>query len=122
MPLDTSIPGCPEIDEWPVTPAFPVSVAQFDRYRDGGPMGGTAFAILQDANQQRYAICFDRFLGRLCFGGTHTNDSDVAFVRGGSALERSILSIMKDALSSTSSPSGLREAYTRALHWSQSGK
>ena len=85
MTLDTSIPGFARIDEWPTPPTYHVTIAEFIYYRDG-----TAFAILEDANQRRYSICFDRFLGRLCFGGTHTDDDDVAFVCVGSPLAHSI--------------------------------
>ena len=99
MALDTSIPGFPQIDAWPTPPAYPVTIAEFSRHRDGGPQGGTAFAVLEDANQSRYSVCFDRFLGRLCFGGTHTAEDDVAFVSAGSPLEQSILAIFEAFIS-----------------------
>ncbi len=92
--LDNSVPGFARIDDWPIPPTFPVEIIEWNRYRDGGLQGGTVFAVLEDAKAQQYSICFDKFLGRLCFGATNTEDENVAFVRADSALAHSIVAIL----------------------------
>ena len=118
MPLDRSIPGFAEIDEWPVTPTPPLSIEQFDCYRDGGPRGGTVFVVIADSAQQKYQIFFDRFLGRLCFGATHHEDDGAAFVKVGSPLESSIIDFLDHAISADPRFADLRDSVQRAKHWS----
>lgn len=118
MPLDRSIPGFAEIDEWPITPTPPMSIAQFDRYRDGGPMGGTVFVIIADSAQQRYQIFFDSFLGRLCFGATHHQDDGAAFVKVGSSMESQIIEMLDHCIAADERFAELRASVQRAKHWS----
>ncbi len=62
-------------------------------YRDGG----TGFALLEDASGNQYQLCFDKFLHRLCWGGLHTDEEAVVFVKRGSSLAHEIIATLKKA-------------------------
>ncbi len=87
MSLDTSVPGFPEMDDWPTAPVPPVHIKGFGCYRDGGPRGGTFYVDLQDSAWNVFSFFFDRYLGRLCYGYPHDGDDDAAFIRKGSQFE-----------------------------------
>ena len=81
--INYSIPGYPEISDWPVKPALPAQIIEILIYRDGGTVG----VVLEGNKGKGIDLFFDRFLGRLCFGDYHTA-ADAAYLKKGSKLEK----------------------------------
>jgi Zn-dependent M28 family amino/carboxypeptidase len=96
MSFDNSIPGYPELLDWPRAPVPPIQIANCGRYRDGGPQGGTYYVDLVDAEGNRFAFFFDRFLGRLCYGSATESGHDAAFLRRGSRIEQEAIALIEE--------------------------
>ncbi|WP_367344626.1 hypothetical protein [Stenotrophomonas bentonitica] len=94
MSIDTSVPGYPELSDWPTAPAPPVHISNSGRLRDSGPQGGTYYVDLVDSRGTLYPFFFDRFLGRLCYG-SYESQSDAAFLRRGSRIEEEAVSLIE---------------------------
>ena len=89
MDGDDSVPAFVEVAEWPRPLRQRFQLLSADKWRDGGPRGGTVSVLLMDADGARLWLFFDKFLGRLCLGHG-SKDSDAAFVKHGSELEREL--------------------------------
>lgn len=109
-------PGYRELDEWPVTPKPPLSLADFGGWRNGG-----AYFKLIDSAGHEYDFFFERFLGRLCFGWDEDAD-DAAFVKVGGALEREVLEILDESVTPDKWRTALEGFIRRAKHWSPNYK
>ena len=95
MTFNYSVPGQPELGTWPSTPEPPFHIDSCDRYRDGGPQGGTLEVVLADGNGFLYPFYFDRFLGRLCYGMYY--DEESTFIQQGSDFEKEAFAIIEFA-------------------------
>ena len=87
MKNELQIPCFRELSDWPTVPALPFRISHFGRYRDGGPQGGTYAIDLVDSAGAKFPFFFDRFLGRLCYGGNFECGDDAAFIKKGSKLQ-----------------------------------
>lgn len=63
MSRDTSIPGYPELYDWPEPLSYPVRISGCGWYRDG-----TYYVDVEDVSGRRSCFFFDHFLGRICYG------------------------------------------------------
>jgi hypothetical protein len=52
------VPGFAEIDEWPIKPEPPVSIADFGCYRDPSPHP-TVYVVLTDVAGHKYEVFFE---------------------------------------------------------------
>src|SRR4051794_16141347 len=118
MTLDSSVPGFPELDDWPTPLVRPACIEAFGLYRDGGPQGGTFYVALRDAAGQAFPFFFDRFLGRLCYGRTHDGGDDAAYIRKGSRLESEAFAAI-EAAAVAAEFSEVAERLGRARHWTR---
>jgi hypothetical protein len=89
MDRDDPVPAFVEVAEWQQRPRGLWQILAADKWRDGGPRGGTVLVVLMDADGARIYLFFDNFVGRLCLGGG-PKDPDAAFVKHGSELEREL--------------------------------
>ncbi|GAB5517719.1 hypothetical protein [Rhodopirellula baltica] len=115
MDDSSQIPGFREMDDWPTSPVYPLSVAFFDAVRGGGHVLDIA-----DADGTRFPFFFDRFLGRLCYGSRDEDSDDAAFVANGSKLASDVFDACESAITSGADDADrIRAVIDRALHWSQ---
>lgn len=117
MARDSSIPGFPEISDWPALPKPPLRIASHGVYRDGGPRGGTYYVDLQDAKGALHPFFFDRFLGRLCFGSSYETGDDAAFLKRGSKIETEAFAIIDALASKRAEFSDVLEHLNHAKNW-----
>ena len=101
MSIDTSVPGYPELYDWPQPVTLPLRIRSHGAYRDSGPQGPTYYVDLEDAAGHALPFFFDRFLGRLCYGSSYESGSDAAFLKAGSKIEREAISAI-EALAASS--------------------
>ena len=59
--LDTSVPGFPELDEWPTVPVPPFRLHDFGRYSDPDPWC-TVYVELRESAGTVYLICGHEFV------------------------------------------------------------
>lgn len=78
-----------EVGEWPRHPRRLRHILAADKWRDGGPRGGTVAVVFMDIDGARINLFFEKFFGRLCLG-VDPKDPDAAFVKHGSELEREL--------------------------------
>ena len=92
MTIDRSIPGYPEIGEWPDEPKLPLVVDYLEILRDGG----TIVAELRDQHRQHFFFCFD-MLRRRPIWGRHPSADDAAFVTLGSPIATALFDALLSA-------------------------
>jgi hypothetical protein len=124
MALDTSVPGFPEMDDWPTAPVPPFRLHAFGSYRDPDPWC-TAYVELKDSAGNVYRFFFDRFLGRLCYGSSDEGD-DAAFIRRGSKFESEAFSAIASVAASSAAANDpayarISESLFYARRWTRLG-
>jgi hypothetical protein len=117
MSYDTSIPGFPEIAEWPCAPVRPVRMVDHGAYRDPGPRC-TYFVDLEDGAGHRHSFFFDRFPGRLCYGAMDDAD-DAAFLKPGIPIEREAFALIESLATDSPDAEDLRRCLEHAKTWSR---
>jgi hypothetical protein len=86
-PFDRSIPGYSELTGWPKPPLFPEQITEICLYRDG-----TVVVVVSGDIE----FFFERSLGRLCYGQSHT-DETAAFIKKGSSFESELYAYLEAA-------------------------
>lgn len=111
MAYDRSLPGFPEIGDWPVLLSEPVRIRSHGYCRSG-----SYDVDLEDAAGVRHPFFFDRSLGRLCYG-TRDDTDDAAFLKRGSRLQREAFALLESLAGQSSEFVELRECLERARTW-----
>ena len=86
-PFDRSIPGYSELIGWPKKPLFPEQITEICLYRDG-----TVVVVVSGDIE----FFFERSLGRLCYGQSHTDEA-AAFIKKGSSFESELYAYLEAA-------------------------